>query len=98
LLPPNLLRLKGAGASTNKQKAWTFLGGQTPKGRTPMKTIMSMIVAVGLSCAFSGSAFAAAIHCAASKDCPSNMQCSIKSHHNTGICVGAQAKKKSFYY
>jgi hypothetical protein len=38
------------------------------------------------------------IHCAASKDCPSNMQCSIKSHHNTGICVGAQAKKKSFYY
>jgi hypothetical protein len=77
-----------------------FLGGKSQKGRTPMKAIVSMIVALGLACAFSGSGLAAAntIHCAASKDCPSSMQCSIKSHHNTGVCVGAQAKKKSFYY
>jgi hypothetical protein len=63
-----------------------------------MKAIVSMIAALGLAFAFAGSALAAAIHCATSKDCPSNMQCSIKSHHNTGVCVGAQAKKKSFYY
>jgi len=60
-----------------------------------MKAIVSMIIAVGIVCSFSGSALAAGktIHCGTSKDCPSSMQCSIK-----GVCVGAQAKKKSFYY
>jgi len=60
-----------------------------------MKAIVSMIIAVGIVCAFSGSALAAGktIHCGTSKDCPSSMQCSTK-----GVCVVAQAKKKSFYY
>ncbi len=55
-----------------------------------MKAIVSMIVALGLAYAFSGSALAAAVvHCENSKDCPSSMHCSIKQHHKTGVCVGA---------
>jgi hypothetical protein len=54
-----------------------------------MKAIVSMIIAVGIACAFSGSALAAGktIHCGTSKDCPSTMQCGTK-----GVCVGAQTK------
>jgi hypothetical protein len=63
-----------------------------------MKAIVSMIAALGLVCAFSGSALAGATHCQSSKDCPPSMQCSIKAHHTAGLCVGAQVKKKSFYY
>jgi hypothetical protein len=65
-----------------------------------MKAIVSMIVALGLASACSGSALAAAgaISCANSKDCPSSMHCRIKPHHNTGLCVGAHAQKKSSYY
>jgi len=62
-----------------------------------MKAIVSMIVALGLAFAFSGSALAGTTHCQSSKDCPLSMQCSIKAHHN-GVCVRAQVKKKSYYY
>ena len=64
-----------------------------------MKAIVSIIVALGLASAYSASALAAAAtHCETSKDCPPSMHCSIKAHHMTGICVGAHAKKKSYYY
>jgi hypothetical protein len=60
----------------------------------------SMIVALSLAFAFSGSTLAAAgaTHCQTSKDCPPSMHCSIKAHHAAGVCVGAHAKKKSYYY
>jgi hypothetical protein len=63
-----------------------------------MKAIVWMIVALSFACAFSGPAAAKTIHCEASKDCPASTICSIKSQHKTGACVGAQAKKKSYYY
>jgi hypothetical protein len=62
-----------------------------------MKAIVSIIVALGLAFA-SSSALAGATHCQSSKDCPPSMQCSIKAHHTAGVCVGAQVKKKSYYY
>ena len=58
-----------------------------------MKAIVSMIIAVGIVCAFSGSALAAGktIHCGTSKDCPSSMQCSIK-----GFALALRRRKKAF--
>jgi len=62
----------------------------TKKGENTMKAIVSLIVALGLAFAFSGSALAAkVVHCKSSEDCPSPMHCSIKHHHKTGVCVGA---------
>jgi hypothetical protein len=94
-LPPSLLRQSGAAHRRIKRKAGAFLEGKSPKGRAPMKAIVSMIVAVSFAYAFSGPALAAGktIHCGTSKDCPSNMQCSTK-----GVCTGAHATKKSYYY
>ena len=65
-----------------------------------MKAIVSMAIALSLVYAFSGATLAAAktIHCETSKDCPPSMHCSIKTPHTTGVCVGAHAKKKSYYY
>jgi hypothetical protein len=89
-LPPSLLRQSGAAHRRIKRKAGAFLEGKSPKGRAPMKAIVSMIVAVSFAYAFSGPALAAGktIHCGTSKDCPSNMQCSTKG------CAPALMRRK----
>jgi hypothetical protein len=63
-----------------------------------MKTIVSIIVALGFAFAFSGFALAGTTQCETSKACPPSMHCSIKAHHTAGVCIGAHAKKKNYYY
>jgi len=96
LLLPRLLRLKGAARTDEQKESSDVLRRQiTKRENTNEGNRVDDYCRRYRLRVFSGSALAAGktIHCGTSKDCPSSMQCSTK-----GVCVSAQAKKKSFYY